>query len=142
MPTLTAYLNFDRNCAAAMKFYAEVLGAKIDKMFTYGDSPMAGECGPGEAELVMHAHLVHPQFALMGGDATSGMPYKGVEGVNMTLNYDSAAEAKKVFDALSAGGKVTMPMAESFWADAFGMFTDRYGVPWIVNGGMREVPKS
>jgi PhnB protein len=54
--------------------------------------------------------------------------------VTLTLNYDTVAEAQRIFDALSAGGKVTMPMSESFWAKTFGMLTDRYGCPWIVNG--------
>ncbi len=53
----------------------------------------------------------------------------------MTLNYDTAAEGKKAFDALSQGGKITMPLEKTFWAEAFGMFTDRFGTPWMVNAG-------
>lgn len=139
MPQLTAYLSFDGDCADAMRFYAKVLGAELKTVLTYGDSPMADQCESGDRGRVMHAYLEHPNFAIMGGDATSGMPYTGVQGVSMTLNYDTAAEARRIFDALSQGGKVTMPMTESFWADAFGMFNDRFGVPWIVNGGMRPV---
>lgn len=84
----------------------------------------------------MHAYLVGPGFSLMAGDAM-GMPWQGVHGVAMTLNYDTVDEATRRFAALAEGGTVTMPLAESFWAQTFGMLTDRFGVPWIVNGGMK-----
>ncbi len=142
MPQLTAYLSFDGNCAEAMRFYAKVLGGELKTLLSYGASPMGEQCKPGDRDRIMHAYLEHPAFAIMGGDATSDMPYTGVQGVSMTLNYDTVAEARRVFDALSQGGKVTMPMSETFWADAFGMFNDRFGVPWIVNGGMRPLASS
>lgn len=137
MPQLNAYLNFDGNCAEAMRFYAEVLGAKLEALLTYGQAPMEMQMPPGSENLVMHAYLVHPDFSLMAGDATAGMPYEGIKGVSMTLNYDTPAEAQRVFAALAEGGTVTMPCGPSFWAESFGMLTDRYGVPWIVNGGMK-----
>jgi PhnB protein len=62
------------------------------------------------------------------------MPFQGIRGASVTLNFDSVAEAKGVFDKLGVGGKVGMPMAPSFWARSFGMLTDRFGTPWIVNG--------
>ncbi len=139
MPKLTAYLSFDGNCAEAMRFYAGVLGAELKTLMSYGASPMAEHTKPIDRDRVMHGYLEHRDFAIMGGDATSDMPYTGVRGVSMTLNYDTPAEARRIFDALSEGGNVTMPMTESFWADAFGMLTDRFGVPWIVNGGMRPL---
>jgi PhnB protein len=138
--TLTAYLSFDGTCAEAMRFYAQVLGARVETLLTYGQAPgMAEHTAPADRERVMHAYLVHPAFAIMAGDATSGMPYQKPQGVSMTLGYDDVAEARRVFDALSEGGQVSMPMAESFWADAFGAVTDRYGIPWLVNGGLRPL---
>jgi len=62
------------------------------------------------------------------------MPYEGIKGVSITLSYDTAAEAQKVFDALAAGGKVTMPIQPAFWAKTWGMLVDKFGTPWIVNG--------
>ena len=66
----------------------------------------------------------------------AGQPYEGMKGFSLALAYPTAAEAKKVFGALSDGGKVTMPMEKTFWAEAFGMLVDRFGTPWMVNGGM------
>ena len=64
----------------------------------------------------------------------ANMPYEGIKGVSITLSYDTAAEAQKVFDALAAGGKVTMPIQPAFWAKTWGMLVDKFGTPWIVNG--------
>jgi PhnB protein len=62
------------------------------------------------------------------------MPFQGIQGASVTLNFNTVAEAQKVFDKLAAGGKVTMAFAPSFWAKSFGMLIDRFGTPWIVNG--------
>jgi len=136
MPQLNAYLSFDGRCAEAMRFYAQALDARIETLLTVRDSPMAADSPPEVQDQVMHAYLVGPGFSLMAGDAM-GMPWQGVHGVAMTLNYDTVDEATSHFAALAEGGTVTMPLAESFWAQSFGMLTDRFGVPWIVNGGMK-----
>lgn len=140
MPQLNAYLSFDGNCAQAMKFYARVLGAKVETLMTYaqvpGDKPPASH-----ADRIMHAHIVHPDFALMAGDTPPGIPYQGVSGVMLALTYPTAAEGKRVFEALAEGGKVSMPLGETFWADAFGMVVDRFGTPWGVNGGPKPQTK-
>lgn len=136
MPQLNAYLSFDGRCAEAMRFYAQALDARIETLLTVRDSPMAADSPPEVQDQVMHAYLVGPGFSLMAGDAM-GMPWQGVHGVAMTLNYDTVDEATRRFAALAEGGTVTMPLAESFWAQTFGMLTDRFGVPWIVNGGMK-----
>jgi len=136
MPQLNAYLSFDGRCAEAMRFYAQALDARIETLLTVRQSPMAADSPPEVQDQVMHAYLVGPGFSLMAGDAM-GMPWQGVHGVAMTLNYDTVDEATRRFAALAEGGTVTMPLAESFWAQTFGMLTDRFGVPWIVNGGMK-----
>jgi PhnB protein len=136
MPQLNAYLSFDGRCAEAMRFYAQALDASIETLLTVRESPMAADSPPEVQDQVMHAYLVGPGFTLMAGDAM-GMPYQGLHGVAMTLNYDTVDEATRRFAALAEGGTVTMPLAESFWAQTFGMLTDRFGVPWIVNGGMK-----
>lgn len=140
MPQLHAYLSFDGNCAEAMKFYAEVLNAKLEALMTYAEVPGSADLPAGDTQRIMHAYLVHPEFALMAGDTMPGAPYQGVNGVMLTLTYATAAEGRRVFDALAAGGKITMPLGETFWADTFGMVVDRYGVPWGVNGGPRAQP--
>ena len=139
MPLLNAYIGFDGTCADAMRFYERVLGGKIEMMMTNGESPMRDQIPPGNENRVMHARLVLDQGVLMAGDAMVGgcePSYQGLKGFSLTLSYTNAAEATPVFDALSEGGKVTMPLQKTFWAESFGMLTDRFGTPWIINGGL------
>lgn len=139
MPQLNAYLSFDGNCAEAMKFYARVLDAKLDALITYGQTPGDMPCPPSHSNRIMHAYLVHPDFSLMAGDTPPGIPYQGINGAMMTLTYPTAVEARRVFDALAEGSQITMPLSETFWAELFGMVTDRYGTPWGINGGAKMV---
>lgn len=138
MPQLNAYLTFDGNCAEAMRHYQKILGGEVN-MFTHGESPMADQCAPEARDRIMHACLMVDGQSLMGADAMTHCPYEGVKGVSMTLNYPTAAEGQRVFDALAEGGKVTMPMTETFWAEGFGTLVDRYGVSWMLNCGMKPM---
>ena len=140
MPQLCAYLSFDGNCVEAMKYYERVLGAKLDALITYADMPGADAPPPSHANRIMHACLVHPDFSLMAGDTPPGVPYKGMNGVMLALTYPTAGEARRVFEALADKGRVDMPLAETFWADIFGMVTDRFGTPWGINGGSKMRP--
>lgn len=139
MPQLNAYLSFDGQCAEAMKFYAEVLGGKLDALITYGDMPSDEQVPVEHTGRIMHAHLAHPDFALMAGDTPPGVRFEGMKGVMMTLTYENVTDAKRVFAALAAGGTVTMPLGKTFWAETFGMVTDRYGTGWGVNGGRKSM---
>jgi PhnB protein len=86
----------------------------------------------------MHARLVLDNGVLMAGDAMPGCsPYEGMKGFSLALTYDEASAARDVFARLGEGGSVTMAMESTFWADAFGMLVDRFGTPWIINGGMK-----
>ncbi len=132
---LEPYLIFDGNCADAMRFYERTLGGKLQALMTFGESPMGGQMPPGAAGRVMHARLVIGDRALMASDGMLGEPYEGMKNFSVTLYYPEVAEAKRVFDALAEGGKVTMPMDKTFWAEAFGMLVDRFGTPWFISGG-------
>ena len=135
MPHPIAYLAFNGTCAEAMRFYERALEAKLTILMTNGQSPVAAHCTPDSLDRVMHARLELPGGGvLMAGDCRTDMPFEGIKGVSMTLNYDSVAEAERVFKALAEGGTITMPMQPSFWAKAWGMLVDRFGTPWIVNG--------
>ena len=136
MPTFEAYLFFDGNCAEALRFYERTLGAKLESMMTHAESPIAGQTPPGSENRIMHARLNIGGRILMASDAMVGHPYGGMKGFSLSLTYPSAEEAKRVFKALSEGGKVTMPVDKTFWAEAFGMLVDRFGTPWMVNGGL------
>ena len=136
MPQLNAYLTFDGTCADAMRFYERSLGGKLAVLMTHAESPMAAQTPPGSADRIMHARLELDGGVLMASDSMVGHPYKGVHGFSLSLVYPTAAEARKVFDALATGGRVTMPLQKIFWAEAFGMLVDRFGTPWMINGAM------
>ena len=140
MPQLHAYLSFDGTCREAMKFYERVLGAKLQALITYGETPGDQPVPASHAGRVMHAYLAHPDFQLMAGDVPPGVPYAGVQGIMLALSYPTADEGRRIFAALAEGGSVTMPLGETFWAESFGMVTDRFGTPWGVNGGMKPPP--
>jgi PhnB protein len=135
MHQLDAYLFFDGTCADAMRFYERTLRGKLSLM-THAESPMAAQTPPGSANRILHARLELDGHVLMASDAMVGHPYEGMKGFSLSLSYPTAADAQKVFDALVQGGKVTMPMQKTFWAEGFGMLVDRFGTPWMVNGGM------
>jgi len=140
--TLTPYLSFGGNTREAFAFYEQALGAKIETMMRYADMPVppdgAPGCGDGNpptGEGIMHACLALPGGAMLfAGDPPPGMPYEGIKGAMLAVQYDTIDEAHSAFHALSQGGEVMMPLAPSFWARTFGMLTDRFGVRWAVSG--------
>lgn len=135
MPQPIPYLAYNGNCADAVRFYERVLGGKLEMLMSGADSPMRDQIPKEFAHRIMHARLALPGGGVLyAGDAPANMPYEGIKGVSITLNYDTVAEAKKVFEALSAGGQVTMPLQPAFWAKTWGMLVDKFGTPWIVNG--------
>jgi PhnB protein len=133
MPQLDSYLFFNGTCAEAMRFYERTLGGKIEMMLTYGEGPPE-HCPAGAKDRIMHCSLSLDGRKLMASD-TPGEPQTPAGGFSLSLNYPNAAEARRIFDLLANGGKVMMPMGKTFWAEAFGMLTDRFGTPWMVGGG-------
>lgn len=132
----TPYLNFDGNCEEAFRFYEKCLGGKIETMTPFGETPACEHVGPEDRDKIMHACLVVGEQRLMGSDCTTAYPYEGVKGASVAVAVDDPADAERIFNALSEGGTVTMPLQQTFWAAKFGMLVDRYGVPWLINGGM------
>ena len=136
MPVLDSYIFFDGNCAEALRFYERTLGGKVEASMSYGQSPQPDQCPSGSSDRIMHASLSVGGRRLMASDVPAGQG-KPMQGFALSLNYPTASEAREVFDALSAGGTMTMPFGKTFWAEGFGMFTDRFGTPWMVGGGMQ-----
>jgi PhnB protein len=136
MPVLDSYLFFDGTCAEAMRFYERTLGGKLEMMMTYGQSPDPQQCPPGSKDRIMHSNLIIDGRKLMASDTPAGQPGAGMNGFSLSLAYQSADEAHRIFGELAEGGKVTMPVNKTFWAEAFGMLTDRFGTPWMVMGGV------
>jgi PhnB protein len=134
MMRLNAHLTFNGQCEAAFQLYEKCLGGKIVMMMTYGDSPMAEQTPPGGRDKILHATFAVAGQFLTGGDATPE-EYQKPQGVSVLLHVDKAAEADRIFEALSEMGAVQVPIQETFWAARFGMAADRFGIPWIINGG-------
>lgn len=140
MPHPIPYLAFNGNCAEAMRHYERVLGGKLEILMSGADSPMAAQIPKEFAQRILHARLALPDGGyLYAGDAPANVPYEGIKGVSIALSYDTTAQAQKIFDALAAGGKVTMPMQPAFWAKAFGMLVDKFGTAWIINGELQPM---
>lgn len=126
------HLSFNGNCEEAFTFYEKTFGGKIELKMTYGESPMAAQMGPEVQNKIMHISMRVGDRILMGSDAPP--QYQGQQqGFDICVAAKDPAEAEKVFSALAEGGKVTMPLAETFWSARFGMLTDRFGIPWWVN---------
>jgi PhnB protein len=137
MTQAIAYLGFDGQCADAMRFYEQALGGRLEMMMTGAESPMASQIPPEFGQRILHARLALPGGGMLyAGDCPSGMPYEGIKGVSIAVDYDTVEAAQRVFAALSEGGQVQMPMQPAFWAQAWGMVTDRFGTPWNVNGAL------
>ena len=137
---MNPYLTFDGKCAEAMRFYQSTLGGKLE-MMTFNDSPMREDIPKGHGDKIIHACLTVDGQSLMASDTGPWAPFEGVRGMSVTLNYPKATEAQPVFDALAKSGNITMPLQKTFWAEAFGMVTDRFGTPWMINAGQVAPPK-
>lgn len=126
------YLFFNGDCEAAFKFYEHCLGAKIEGIFRWEGTPGA-ELVPAEWRgKVMHATLRLGDQHLMGADGPPDT-YRKPQGLSVSLAIKNAGEAERVFNALAESGEVRMPLQQTFWALRFGMLTDQFGIPWMIN---------
>ncbi|MCY1507375.1 3-demethylubiquinone-9 3-methyltransferase [compost metagenome] len=130
---MNAYLTFDGKCEEAFRLYARVLGGELPLMMRFSDAPEDMGIPEAERQRIMHVRLQVGDQVLMGSDTCQGMPYEGIRGVSVSVNVDSKADAKRIFDGLAEGGKVTMALEKTFWAALFGVLEDRFGVAWMIN---------
>ncbi|MBI5473819.1 MAG: VOC family protein [Ignavibacteriae bacterium] len=137
MPTLNPYLNFAGNTEEAFKFYKSVFGGEFLNVTRFKDMPPdAPKAAENEREMIMHIALpIGKGNVLMGTDTLESMGHKLTVGNNfsITIKPESREEADKLFKGLSEGGTVAMPMADAFWGAYFGMFTDKFGIQWMIN---------
>jgi PhnB protein len=143
MASINPYLIFNGNCEEAFLFYQSVFGGAFpyigkfkDMPSTEGNSVLSEEDG----NKIMHVSLpIGNGSVLMGSDsnAASGDVALG-QNISLSINAESKEEADKLFNGLSAGGNVSMPMNQTFWGAYFGMFTDKFGVNWMVNFDEKE----
>ena len=130
--SLNPYLHFSGQCETAFKFYEKALGGKIESMMTHGESPMADKVSADWRTKIMHARLNMGDGVLMGSDAPPQY-YKKPQGFSVSLSLKDPAKAESIFKALSEKGAVEMPLQQTFWAKRFGMCTDQFGIPWMIN---------
>lgn len=137
MATTNTYLNFNGNCEEAFLFYKSVFGGEFTYIGRFGEMPPSEEFSVSEADKdkVMHVSLPIGSSVLMGSDNGEHYAASFVKGNNfsVSINAESREEADKLFNGLSVGGQATMPMSDTFWGAYFGMFTDRFGINWMVN---------
>jgi len=128
------YLFFGGRCDEALEFYRTALGAEVQFLMRYNESPdpmPPGSIPPGFENKVMHSSIVIGESVLMMSDGNvEGTHFQGIQ---LSLGMESADEATKVFEALSRGGAVKLPLMKTFWSPLFGMLTDRFGLDWMIN---------
>lgn len=136
---VTPYLCFEGRCEEALRFYADTIGAKVEQLMRFRDAPQAGatadDCGSMPSTVtgdkVMHASLRIGDSTIMASDGQCRGSAR-FDGIALSLVADDDAHAERLFTALSAGGQVQMPLAQTFFASRFGMLADRFGVAWMV----------
>ena len=137
MATTNTYLNFNGNCEAAFNFYKSVFGGEFMYMGRFGEMPNNEEYKVPEADKnkVMHVSLPIGTSVLMGSDCGGewAPTFKQGNNFSVSVTADSKEEADRIFNALLAGGQITMPLANTFWGDYFGMLTDQFGINWMMS---------
>lgn len=138
MTTVNVYLNFDGQCEEAFSFYKFVFGGEFSYIGRFNEMPQDENNKLSEADgnKIMHVSLpISEETNLFGSDTVGAWSPKLVQGNNysISINASSKEEADRLFNGLSAGGQVTMPLENTFWGAYFGMFVDKYGINWMVN---------
>jgi PhnB protein len=127
---LNPYISFDNNARQAMEFYRNVFGGDLT-MNTFGEF---GQADSPDADKIMHSQLeTDSGFTLMASDTPAGMQRNPGDTITISLSGDDADSLRGYWEKLSDGGTVTMPLEKQMWGDEFGMCTDKFGVPWMVN---------
>jgi PhnB protein len=142
--TIQPYLFFGGRCDEALAFYKTALGATVDMLMRYKESPdpaPPGMLAPGWEEKVMHATFRIGGAIVMGSDGCSPEDGKS-SGFKLALNVPTEAEAARAFAGLADGGTVELPLTKTFWSPQFGMLTDRFGIAWMVSVPAAQKPPS
>lgn len=127
--TMNTYVNFAGRCAEAFRFYEKHLGGQISMMMTHGQAPGQSRLNPDWKDAVLHARVSIGGTDLMGADIPNAQPMRSAY---LSLGVDSDTEAERIFAALSDGGRVLMPMEETFFATRFGQVQDQFGINWMI----------
>jgi len=126
---MNTYVNFHGTCAEAFRYYEKHLGARVGMMMTHAQSPDQSRVGPEWKDAVLHGRISIGDNELMAADIPNAEPMRSAY---LTLRMDSDIESERVFSALSDGGRVLMPIQETFFASRFGQVQDRFGINWMI----------
>lgn len=129
------YLFFNGRCEEAVEFYRNALGAEVEMMMRFKESPEPHQPGmvpPGFENKIMHTSFRVGETTVMASDGCSGEK-PSFQGFSLSLSVPSETEADRAFAALAAGGQVRMPLTKTFWSPRFGMVADRFGIGWMVS---------
>lgn len=140
MASLSPYLNFNGNAEEAFTFYKSVFGGEFATFSRFKDMPSETAADQAEGDKILHVSLpISKETTLMGSDVPGHYP-ASTQGTNLfiSINTESEAEADKLFNGLSAGGKILMPLGKTFWGAYFGMWADKFGIQWMVNYDYNE----
>jgi len=137
---LNTYLTFDGNCREAFEFYRSAFGGEFSILSTYGNAPPDQHIPEAERKRIMHVSLPVGTGTLMGSDCCSAMGPPPVVGNNFTIAIagESREQCDVLFAKLSDGGTVITPLGEMFWGAYYGMWTDRFGINWLINYTLPE----
>ncbi|MDG1430684.1 MAG: VOC family protein [Paracoccaceae bacterium] len=130
---INPYITYKDNCREAFEFYANALGGEVEFVQTFGDAPGADTSPTAIADKVMHARVRIGESFLLGSDSFAPDAYAPPSGITIQTGGEDFDEVKAKFEALAEGGEITMPFEATFWARGFGMLTDKFGVPWMMN---------
>lgn len=136
MAQVNPYLVFNGTCEEAFNFYKSVFGGEFTHIGKFKDMPSETPLSEEVGNLVMHVSFpISAETILMGSDTNEAFGQSAIAGTNVSIsiNTESEEEAIKLYNGLSAGGKATMPLEKTFWGAFFGMFTDKFGIHWMVN---------
>ncbi len=135
MTVANVYLNFPGNTEEAFDFYKSVFGGEYAMLMRFKDTGEAGKMAEADLDKIMHIALPIGSSVLMGTDALESMGQKLTVGDNFSISIsaDSKKDADKFFNGISAGGTVTLPMADTFWGSYFGMCTDKFQIKWMIS---------
>ena len=139
---ISPYLSFKGDCEAAFTFYQQCLGGQLGAVFRYGGSPLEANVPAEWSDKVMHGSVTVGDLMLMGGDVAPER-YEEPTGFSLSIQLTSTADAERIFHELSTGGRMVMPLEQTFWAARFGMLVDRFGIPWLINcEGSDQAPEA
>lgn len=135
MTTINPYLTFNGNCEEAFNFYKSVFGGEFSFLSRYSELPSDYKVNESEKENIMHMSLpIGGDTVIMGSDSSEafGKPATFGDNISISITTDSKEKADMLFNTLSNGGEITMPIQDTFWGDYFGSFRDKYGIYWMV----------